>query len=417
MKLSRETIAIILAFITAGSVMTTVDAEAYQTVYKEHDRQEQKIKKVLASEFVSAEQQKQLKKDLKAIEQAEKKETRHSLRSRLAEEKVLIAKIQKSAAAKEAQTAQTELAKLTDAVTALEKKKAEAFIDADDFKEVENVSAKYKQLTAAKQVAPVRTFTYQVKGLTSRIDKNQAKLVAVVNELKEANKSAAELAEKKYLSEKDKATLTAEQKKNEQFFADADSYQTVQQRRDTSKSLLKDLASKHEKIEKEFSENEKPATELIESTKALLASSDVSAEEKEQLTKASQALTDTLQLKEIEPGQLNTHYQALQTNYTDISASSERRAAEAKKKAEQEAAAAAAAAAQAEKQNNATAQASAAAPTQVGGWYQAPAGYKFLKPDSGKTYGQVKNPGNYQLITAAEAANYSPGHGNGSAKQ
>ncbi|MCI1904306.1 MAG: hypothetical protein LKJ03_09520 [Enterococcaceae bacterium] len=124
MKLSRETIAIILAFITAGSVMTTVDAEAYQTVYKEHDRQEQKIQKVLASEFVSAKQEEQLKKDLKAIEQAEKKETRHSLRSRLAEEKALIAKIQKSAAAKEAQAAQTELAKLTDTVTTLEKKKS-----------------------------------------------------------------------------------------------------------------------------------------------------------------------------------------------------------------------------------------------------------------------------------------------------
>jgi hypothetical protein len=58
-----------------------------------------------------------------------------------------------------------------------------------------------------------------------------------------------------------------------------------------------------------------------------------------------------------------------------------------------------------------------ATPTLVGDWHQAPAGYKYLKVESGKTYGQVKNPGNFSLITEAEAANYSPGHGNGSAKQ
>ncbi|QBO37145.1 hypothetical protein EQG49_12115 [Periweissella cryptocerci] len=52
------------------------------------------------------------------------------------------------------------------------------------------------------------------------------------------------------------------------------------------------------------------------------------------------------------------------------------------------------------------------------GWHQAPAGYKYLKSASGCYYGQVKNPGNFSLISADEAyASYRPGHGNGSAKQ
>jgi hypothetical protein len=131
-------------------------------------------------------------------------------------------------------------------------------------------------------------------------------------------------------------------------------------------------------------------------------------------------LNNALGLKDYEPGDLATNFQSLKMDYDSSLSTSNQRVAAAKKaeqeKAAQEKAAQEKAAAEAAQQQ-AAASASPASSTVVGGWYQAPAGYKYLKGDSGKTYGQVKNPGNFSLITDSEAAAYTPGHGNGSAKQ
>ncbi|GBG97279.1 hypothetical protein [Lactococcus termiticola] len=103
-------------------------------------------------------------------------------------------------------------------------------------------------------------------------------------------------------------------------------------------------------------------------------------------------------------------------------------AAEAKKKADEEAAAQAAA--QKKAADDAAAQAAqdaqnaqAAAPASSGyttsaGWANAESGMCFYRPDSGKYYVSVKNPGNYQYISISEAASMggTPGHSNGSAR-
>lgn len=152
----------------------------------------------------------------------------------------------------------------------------------------------------------------------------------------------------------------------------------------------------------------------------LLAKGDLNSDERAELNGIRTGLNEALSLKNYQTGDLSSSYTTLKISYdSSYRLSNERKeqtkrlAQEAaRKKAEEEKAA--------QKQTQANTLLNNKTPAPIpnsGGWNQAPAGYKFLKVESGKTYGQVKNPDNFRLITEAEAAKYTPGHVNGSAKQ
>ncbi|WP_122646383.1 hypothetical protein [Enterococcus mediterraneensis] len=419
MKLRRELLGIILAFSATGIVATTTNAQAYQTTYEQQNKQEVKIKKLLDSEFISEADQKQLKQEMATIDKAEKSATRRTLRAKIDQEKKYIAAAQKNIVANEAQAAQDELAQLTNDLKVIETKSQEAFILDDDVQQVEELKEELTALTSSKKVQPIRELATEVDELATEMEDNQSQLIALSKDLKKLNQTSEELTKKDYLTSEDKKLLEKDQKENAKYFDDAVELAAIESRKSDSQDLVDLLQSKQEESEKDFKENKKDATKIIQSTKTLLSSGNLTSEEKDELNKASKTLNASLALKDYEPGDLAADYQALQEKYDDYSDNSKQRIAEAKKKAEQAEKAAAEKAAEAAKQQASQANNSSTAgkPTLSGGWYQAPDGYKFLKVSSGKTYGQVKNPNNFSLITVAEAANYSPGHGNGSAKQ
>lgn len=435
MKLRRELLGIVLAFSTAGIIASGVDANAYQEVYDQQEKQERKINQALSSEFISTEDQQQLEQSLDRMDQAKQSETRRSLRVLIEEETTHLSEVQKRLVEKEAQVAKTELSQLTENVSELNKKSQETFITAEDLQQVEQVKNQLTGLASVEQVAPIRTLSEETKELSNQIRANQTELIALVDDLKEANQQATDLSSKKYMQASDKEELTNNQKENSRYFDDADSIEQVKNRKSKSTALLARLQNKQEESEKDFQKYEDQSKELIKSATALLSEGDLTTEEKNQLTEYNQLLSKALALDAYTPGDLATNYQVFQTTYEQALKSSNERLAAAKKKADEEAAQKAAqekaaqekaaqeqaaqqAAAQAASNAGASSTASQApAPTLSGEWYQAPDGYKFLKVESGKTYGQVKIPGNFTLITVEQAANYTPGHGNGSAKQ
>lgn len=278
---------------------------------------------------------------------------------------------------------------------------------------------------SSKMVAPVRDLSADISKLASVMGRNQQKILKLVDSLKEANKQADSLAKQKYLTDDEKKSLSDLQKNNSVFFEDADDFYKVETQSNTSDSLLAQLAEKQVKSEKDFKSYEGMSTDLIQSVDHLLSEGKLEADEKDKLNDLSNHLKEKLKLTDYKPGDLETGFDDLQENYDSFKGKSEERIAlakekEAQEKAEREAQEKVAqekAAQEKASQQAASVSASVPSPTLNGQWYQAPAGYKFLKSDSGKTYGQVKNPGNFRLITDAEASNYTPGHGNGYAKQ
>lgn len=236
------------------------------------------------------------------------------------------------------------------------------------------------------------------------------------------------MLKKDYLSERDKKDLTQNKAVNQTFFEDADEKTAVEERQSDSAKLIENIRQKQEATAKEFKDYEFKAKSLIKETTLLLDDGDLTKDETKELTTAKTTLEDSLALKDYSPGTLKDDFAALDSQYDSAKTSSDKRIADKKKEAE--------AAAKAEREKQAKEQAEAAeqakaneeanqananqatpSPSLVGEWYQAPAGYKFLKVESGKTYGQVKIPENFTLITDSEAQSYSPGHGNGYAKQ
>lgn len=422
MKFRQELLGIVLAFAAAGFIATNADAKAYQEVYQQRDPQVVKIKKALSSEFISAADKKQLQQDVKNNNEAEQTETRRSLRTRSEKERKLLSEVQTRMTAAEEKAAKSELAELSADVESLEKKSQEKFILAADAQQTRIIRSSLTKLNSSDKVRPIRDLASQTKHLSSEMKDNQSKMKDLAAALKESNQASADLSKKNYLLESDKEELAKNQKENTKFLDDADDLEKALARKNESEALVYRLQKKQEKTEKDFKENESQANDLLKSSNDLLAAGSLTAAEKEALTGAQQALSSSLSMKNYKPGDLASNYQALHTKYDESLNISNQRIEEAKKKAEQEAAEKAAREKEeAEKQQAAAASSSSApAPSLAAdGWYQAPAGYKFLKVDSGLTYGQVKNPGNFSLITDAQAAEsgHRPGHGNGSAKQ
>lgn len=423
MRLKRDLLGIILAFMTTGAVATSADTNAYQELYQQHDRQEAKIDGLIDSEFVSTNEQKQLAQALKTVQAAEKTETRRSLKSKLANQQKLLSKVKKSAAEKEEQTAKKEYAALSKEVAALDKKRQENYILAEDAEDVTTLKNKLQEVAYSEKVQPIRELENAVVNEKIELEEHQTKLISLVDELKQINETSTELANKNRLRDQDKESLSKDRGENSRFFEDADDLELVESRKATSKSLIEQLQAKQERTEKDFAEYEGKANELITSIQSLLAAGELTQAEKDTLQSGAQVLSNTLEMQDYKPGDLQSDYQRLQSSYNQYLENSAQRAAEAQKKAQQEAAEQAAREAAAAKQAAERAQANAASSnpaagsSQVGGWHQAPAGHKYLKESSGLTYGQVKMPENFRLITIEEAAQYRPGHGNGSAKQ
>lgn len=433
MKLRRTLLGIVLAFSTAGIIATNTDAEAYEELYEQQDQQEIQINEALASEFISTDDHKLLEKGLERIDEAEQSETRSSLRSMMEEEKTQLIEVQQRLISKEAEVAKSELTQLTEELESLEKKSQEPYIVVEDSQQIESLKKELENLTSVQKVLPIRTLASEINNLSTQMIENQSLLVDSINELKELNKKSEELSNKGYLLESDKEALINDEKENAQYFEDADDFELVKSRKSDSQKLISQLKTKQEKTEKDFQENESQTNELIKTTKSLISKGELTSEEKNKLNDVVQTLSSSVEMTDYEPGDLAKNYAILQTNYDEFMSNSNQRIAAAKEKAEAEAKEKTErkkeeAAAQKSSNNsssssssstssNTSSSTSAPSPSLSGEWYQAPSGYKFLKVDSGKTYGQVKNPNNFSLITASEAGNYSPGHGNGYAKQ
>lgn len=425
MRLRRDLLGIVLSFLTVGTFATSVDADAYQELYNQQDRQEETIKETMASEFTTEDDHQELQDYLDQIAEAEKSETKTSLQSLINKEKDFLASVKERNSDKEANVATSEIKKLEKALNTLKSKNEEPFILSSDQDKLNNLSHQMTDVRSSKMVAPVRDLSADISKLASVMGRNQQKILKLVDSLKEANKQADSLAKQKYLTDDEKKSLSDLQKNNSVFFEDADDFYKVETQSNTSDSLLAQLAEKQVKSEKDFKSYEGMSTDLIQSVDHLLSEGKLEADEKDKLNDLSNHLKEKLKLTDYKPGDLETGFDDLQENYDSFKGKSEERIAlakekEAQEKAEREAQEKVAqekAAQEKASQQAASVSASVPSPTLNGQWYQAPAGYKFLKSDSGKTYGQVKNPGNFRLITDAEASNYTPGHGNGYAKQ
>lgn len=423
MKLKRDILGVVLAFMSAGFVATGMNADAYQEVYDTQAKQEQKVQQAINSEFIMPKDKQALQQTVVAFDKAKTKENRHKLQEKITTQEKLLSEVSNRLAKKEAQTALKESDKVKDDLAELKEKSQESFIVAKDEQQVENLSNELTKISPPQKVEPVRDLATKTTKLATEMTNNQAEMLRFVTNLKKDNKTAATLQKHKYLTKTNKAELVELQKENEKYFDDADDFSILQNRLNNSSDVLTTIQNHIKETEKDFKENEKNARELIKKTNDLLAKGDLKSDEKAELNQIKTVLKDALDLKNYHPGDLANNYAALKTSYDNFDTVNNERKAETKRKVEEAARKEAAErkAAQeksAQEGDNNSANNEIPAPTpSAGGWHQAPPGYKFLKVESGKTYGQVKNPNNFRQITVAEAANYTPGHGNGSAKQ
>ncbi|PAB01836.1 hypothetical protein [Enterococcus canintestini] len=434
MKLRRDILGVVLAFMSAGFVATGLNADAYQAVYDTQVKQEQKVQQAINSEFITSQDKKDLQQTVTNFTKIKNRENRSGLKEKINQQEKLLHKVNLRLVKKEAKVAAQEYQLVTADLTELNEKSQEPFITADDEAKVTALTNELAEITSPQKVKPVRTLASKTEKLATEMKANQAEMLEFVANLKEDNKIASDLQKHKFLTKNDKTELANLQKENEKYFLDADDLLVLKSHYDSSKSKVTTLKSRATATEQDFKENEKVVRELIKATNELLSKGDLNSDEKTELKQIRSVLNDALGLKNYQPGDLANNYTTLKTSYDNSYKVSSERQEKAKRLAAEAAArkkaaelkAAKEAQEKAERQKEAQAQTVANTPSNnetptpiqtSAGWYQAPNGYKFLKVESGKTYGQVKNPGNFSLITVAQAANYTPGHGNGSAKQ
>lgn len=431
MKLKQTVLGIVLAFTTVGFVATGAQESDYQKIYEQHERQEVNIKKAINSEFISKEDKLKLENDLLTFDKAKNLEVKNTLLAIIETETKNLKDVESNLAIEETKVAVSEQLDLNKTLVDLENKSKEAYVLEVDSNEVTNLSKELNELGTSKKVEPIRTIAIKVDSLSKQITENQNETIQLVDELREFNKQAESINNEKYLLASDKKLLEQDSKENSQFFEDASNLDVVEERQNDSKKLLTEISKRIEKTNQDFKENEDKSKELITSINNLLTNGNLTSEETTKLKNQITSVQKLLELTDYKPGSLANNYSPMKADYDSYLINSEKRIEEAKKKVEEEARELAKlqeetrkkeeadALKQAEivEQQTATNNNDVSTPNVVGGWHQAPEGYKFLKVESGKTYGQVKNPNNFSLITIAEAANYSPGHGNGSAKQ
>lgn len=212
MRLRRDLLGIVLSFLTVGTFATSVDADAYQELYNQQDRQEETIKETMASEFTTEDDHQELQDYLDQIAEAEKSETKTSLQSLINKEKDFLASVKERNSDKEANVATSEIKKLEKALNTLKSKSEEPFILSSDQDKLNNLSHQMTDVRSSKMVAPVRDLSADISKLASVMGRNQQKILKLVDSLKEANKQADSLAKQKYLTDDEKKSLSDLQK-------------------------------------------------------------------------------------------------------------------------------------------------------------------------------------------------------------
>lgn len=416
----KKTVAgVIFSFFMVGTVATSAYESGYQEIYNQQEEQEKLVNTALQSEFISAQDKKQLEDNLSSFEKAEKNENKQALNKRLTAQKNELEVVEERLVVEEKKTAKEEYKALTKDIKALETKSKEAFVRLEDEEEVESLKEEIAQLSSVEEVKPVRDIAVTLPELSKELANNQAETIQVVDELKKESKEVEALAANQYVLADDKKALEDNIKASSSFFKDADNFEKLQSHRKEFKLVVEEVKQRIKETETDFKQFGPKTNELVKKVDDLLAKESLTADEKEALTKEAKKVKAALEKKGYQPGDLKQLNEQLSQTYQQYEKVSQERLEEARKKAE--AAAKKQQQEEARLQQEAQAASSQQASNQSGvtdssGWTHAPAGSKYLSK-SGKTYNQVKNPGNFSLITEAEAANYSPGHGNGSAKQ
>ena len=438
MSFKGKIVGVVLSFLTVGTIATATDQGAYQEIYDEHHKQTEKIESALNSEFIGDSDSNKLEEKLEQFDEVKETSSRNELRELLRSEKQTLKEVEKNLVSKEKSVAKDEWSTLEKEFATLELKSQEKFVLKADIEEVTDLKEDVSQLKTSSIVFPIREASQKVADLSQKVKKNQEQVLSNVDELKKINESSQLLAKEKYVTKEEVTTLEQDRKNNDAFIKEADDLDAIQDRVLASSELVLEIEAKQKETAEDFKNHQEKTESLIKEMEKLLANGTITSEEKEELTAINKKMSNSLQRKDYLPGDLERNIEEYQPVYDEIKASSDAKIAEAKKKAEEKAKReaeerqkaeeqarieeekrqqAAVAEAQRQAESNTAMNQGQGEATYSGGWYQAPAGYKYLKSESGKTYGQVKNPGNFSLITESEAANYSPGHGNGSAKQ
>ncbi|MFW8052768.1 hypothetical protein [Vagococcus fluvialis] len=426
MTFKKQLLGVISSFLLVGTIVSASSESAYQSVYEAHEKEALRIEKAIDSEFITLTDKQDLSNKVSEFNQVKNYKTRAELKKIINSEKQQVAKVEEKLVEKEKKIASKEYDYLKIDIEDLEKKSKEAFVLGSDSDETAQLKKEIIRLTDIETVHSIRELSSQVSELDKKLANNQAKAKELVNQLTELNKTNNKLAKNEYLLASDKKELGNDLKKNSVYFKDADDLTVLEARFSESSQVLEVVQTNIKETEKDFKENEKDVKTLIGQVKTLVEEGDLTKEEIASIDKHMSSLIDRLDLKDYQAGDLKRHQAALRADYEDYGKLSKERIEKARKiaekeakeqqKREEEAQKKAAQEAQRQAQQNQNNQ-SVEQPTVNGEWTQAPSGHRYLKVESGKTYRQVKNPNNFQLITDEEAASYSPGHGNGSAKQ
>jgi hypothetical protein len=405
-SIKKKLVGIVLSFAAVGGIATNTYEASYQKIYDEHETNKTEMLKIMESEFISDSDKSMLENQLTRFADVKDSDVKSKLTDLIELEQENIETVQQAIVKNEATVAKKEINVLQTELEKLTSKSEEPFILKEDALLIDKL----------QQVKPVREIAQEVDDLSIQLIDNQKQAKSSVEELKEFNKKLEDLSKHEYVLVPDKKLIKETQKENAELFDHVDDLQVVKDRQKESNQLVEKITTKIKDSEFDFKEHGPKVKELINLSNKLLSEGQLEDSEKEQLNSYVTVIKDTLEKKGYNPGDLKKHYERIQPEYETLLKNSQKRLAEAAEKAAAEAKRQAEETRKQEEEARKQAE-QAVGPTMNGDWYQAPAGFKYLKVTSGKTYGQVKNPNNFSLITEAEAANYSPGHGNGSAKQ
>lgn len=416
MSIKKKLVGIVLSFAAVGGIATNTYEASYQKIYDEHETNKTEMLKIMGSEFISDSDKSMLENQLTRFADVKDSDVKSKLTDLIELEQENIETVQQAIVKNEATVAKKEINVLQTELDKLTSKSEEPFILKEDALLIDKLQQEIKMLDTSVKVKPVREIAQEVDDLSIQLIDNQKQAKSSVEELKEFNKKLEDLSKHEYVLVPDKKLIKETQKENAELFDHVDDLQVVKDRQKESNQLVEKITTKIKDSEFDFKEHGPKVKELINLSNKLLSEGQLEDSEQEQLNSYVTVIKDTLEKKGYNPGDLKKHYERIQPEYETLLKNSQKRLAEAAEKAAAEAKRQAEETRKQEEEARKQAE-QAAGPTMNGDWYQAPAGFKYLKVTSGKTYGQVKNPNNFSLITEAEAANYSPGHGNGSAKQ
>ena len=93
MKLKRDVLGVVLAFMSTGLVATGLNSDAYQTVYDTQAKQEQKVQQALNSEFITPPDKKELQQTVTTFAKVKTSENRSKLQEKIKQQEKLLHKV------------------------------------------------------------------------------------------------------------------------------------------------------------------------------------------------------------------------------------------------------------------------------------------------------------------------------------